>query len=172
MLETNLHPTSQCRKDSFASNLLPRRSFWPHYIAFRSNSPFAFFRKRARAGSSHAPSFSSSCSCFAAHLFHTLIGPWHLFNVTWAHKYHVNSCLTAEYQCVPKRPLNTQITGFTHHCSCRSSYLSPHLNFLNLPHPRFFSFVMSFSCPNSFCPILCGHGRKLLLYFKAICFHE
>ena len=31
------------------------------------------------------------------------------------------------------RPFHTQITGFTHHCSCQSSHLSPHLNFLNLP---------------------------------------
>ena len=42
------------------------------------------------------------------------------FSTSHGHnKKHVNSCLTAEYQCVPKRPLNTQITGLTHHCSCR-----------------------------------------------------
>ena len=37
-------------------------------MLFTVQSPFAFFRKRARAGSSHAHSFNSSYPCFAAPL--------------------------------------------------------------------------------------------------------
>ena len=73
-----------------------------------------------------------------------------------------------EYQGVSMRPLDTQITGLAHHCSCRSSYLSPHLNFSNLLHPSFSLFMM----PDSLCPVLSGQGGKFLLHFEAICFHE
>ena len=60
----------------------------------------------------------------------------------------------------------------THHCPCRSPHLSPHLNCLNLPHPRFSLFTLPFSGPNSFCPVLSGQGGKFLLCFNATCFHE
>ena len=36
---------------------------------FSVQTPFPFFCKRTGAGSIHVPSFSSSCSCFAAHFF-------------------------------------------------------------------------------------------------------
>ena len=83
-LDTDLHPSSQCRTVSFASNLLPRRSFWQTH--------FVFFRKRASPGSSHAPSFNSSCSYFAAHFFQYTDRALyqHLFNVPWAHMPDVN----------------------------------------------------------------------------------
>ena len=64
-LDIYLRPTSQKRTVSFASNLHPGKSFLPHFDAFRTN----FYHKRARSGSSHAPSFHSSCSCIAAHFF-------------------------------------------------------------------------------------------------------
>ena len=67
--------------------------------------------------------------------------------------------------------VDTQITGLAHHCSCRSSYLPPQLNFLNLLHPHLSLFVVPLSRPDSFCPVLSGHGGKLFLYFNAICFH-
>ena len=69
-----------------------------------------------------------------------LIGPLHqhLFNVSWAHKPHINSCLIAENQCVPIRPFFSQITGLTHHCLWRSSHLSPHLNCLNFASSTLF----------------------------------
>ena len=117
-----------------------------------------------------APSFNSSYSCFAAHFFQYTDGGrlyQDLSNIFRTHIPHVNFCLITEDQCVPVRPFHTQIKGLTHHCSCRSSHLSPHLNFLNLPHPRFFLFVMPFTCPNSFCPILSGHCGKLFFHFKA-----
>ena len=40
-LDTGLHPTSQYRTNSFAFNLLPGKSSWPHYDASRSK-PFRF----------------------------------------------------------------------------------------------------------------------------------
>ena len=52
-----------------------------------------------------------------------------------------HSEILTEHQCVPLRPSFTQITRFTHHCSCRSSQLFPHLNLTNLPHPSFFLLV-------------------------------
>ena len=73
---------------------------------------------------------------------------------------------------MPMVPSSTHITGLTHHCSCRFSHLSPHLNSLNLPHARFFLFVIPLSGPNSFCPVLSGHGGKFLLYNKTIYFHQ
>ena len=73
----------------------------------------------------------------------------HLFNVPWAHIPHVVFCLITEDQCVPTRPFYTNVMGFTPHRSCRSSHLLSRLNFLNLPHPRFFLFVQPFSYPNT-----------------------
>ena len=104
-------------------------------------SSLSFLHKRAGACSIHTPSFRSSYSCFAAHFFqYTDRAPLHqhFFNVSWAHKPHVNSCLIAENQCVPMRPFSTQITGLTHHCPCRFSHLSPHLNCLNFASSTLF----------------------------------
>ena len=66
----------------------------------------------------------------------------------------------------------TQITGLTHHRTCRPSHLFPRLNFLNLHHSRFFLFVQPFTCPNSFCRILSGQCGKLFFHFQAKSFHE
>ena len=85
---------------------------------------------------------------------------------------HVNLCLITKDQCVPIRLFHTQVTGFTHHRSCRSSHLFPCLNFLNLPHPCFFLLVTPFSSPNSFCPVLSSNGGERLLHNKLVCFHE
>ena len=52
-------------------------------------------------------SFSSSYSCLTAHFFQYTDRAHlhqHVFNVSWAHKPHVNSCLITENQCVPLRP--------------------------------------------------------------------
>ena len=100
--------------------------------------------------------------------FSGLLQPSHLLGKPISCHFSVAS----EYQGVPMRPLDTQITGLAHHCSYRSSHLSPHLNFSNLFHPSFFLFMMSFSHPSFFCPVLSGQSGKFLLYFEAICFHE
>ena len=78
---------------------------------------FAFLRKRAGAGSIHAPSFSSSPFVLCCHFFQ--------------HIPHVDSCLIIKDQCVQMRPFYAQIAGLTHHCPCRPSHLLPHRNFLN-----------------------------------------
>ena len=59
-------------------------------------------------------------------------------HIFWSNISHFDVSVAFENQCVPMRPLDTQITGLAHHCSCRSSHLSPHLDFLSLPHPRYF----------------------------------
>ena len=123
-----LHPTSQMFNSLFCDPSFQEDLSCHIAMFFRTS----FLCERARAGSSHAPSFTDLA--LRTSIFLTSI---------WAHIHHVNSCLSKEEQvCVPMEPLNTQISGFTHHCSCRSSHLFPDLNFLNLLHPRLF--VMPF----------------------------
>ena len=57
------------------------------------------------------------------------------------------------------RPLDTQITGLAHHCSCGSAHPSPHLHFSNLLHQKliFCSWCRSHH-PSSFYPVLSGQG--------------
>ena len=132
-----------------------------------------FFRKRARPGSSHAPSYNSSYSCSAAHFFQYTDRALctSIFLTSFGHT-NLKFCVIAENQCVPVKPFYAQITGLTQHCSCRPCHLLPRLNCSNLPHPRFFLLVTPFSYLYSFCPVLRSHGGKLLLNSEAICFHE
>ena len=121
------------------------------------------------------PSFNSSYSCLTAHFFQytdrTLCIS--IFFTSFGHTYlislissslKINVCQCGHFY--------TQITGLAHHCSCSSSYLFSHLNFSNPFHPSFSLFMMPFSGPNSFYPVLSGQGGKFLLYFESICFHE
>ena len=85
----------------------------------------------------------------------------HFLHVFWANVRHVNASVAFEYQGVPQGPLDTQITGPRHHCSCKSSYLPPRLNFSNLFHPSFSLLLIPFSRPDCFCPILCGQNREI-----------
>ena len=109
---THIRP-DYIEKSPFASNLLPRRSFWLHYGACRPSvqSSFTFFRRRAGAGSSHAPLFqffilAHCCPLLSVHWS----GPLHqhLLNVSWAHKPHVNFCLIAENHVCQYGPFYTR----------------------------------------------------------------
>ena len=59
-------PMSKCL---FCAHPHSKKIFLATLRCFSVQSSLTFFRKRARAGSSHTPSFSSSCSCFAAHFY-------------------------------------------------------------------------------------------------------
>ena len=95
----------------------------------------------------------------------------HVLQIFWAN--------TISYRCIcrlrtsrcAKRPLDTQITGLAHHCSCRSSSPASTSEILE-PVSSFFLLLTPFSRPDSFCPVLSGHGGKFLLYFKAIRHHD
>ena len=91
------------------------------------------------------------------------------FNVSWAHTPHVYSWLIAENQGVPMLPLDTQITGLAHHCHCRSSYLSRTSRTCFIQDSLF---MMPFSGPDSFCPILSAHGGEFTFHFEAVRCHE
>ena len=85
-----------------------------------------------------------------------LSAPAFFFNVPWAH--------------IP-RQFFTQIAGLTHHCSCKSSHLFLHLNFLNLPLPRFFVrdaiFQSKLLLPSTEWP-----RWKVPPQHQGVCFHE
>ena len=126
-----------------------KRSSWPQCDAFQSNSHslFTFFRKRASPGLSHAPSFNSSSSCLAAHFFQYTDRALctSIFLTSLGHTYLMSILLSSlkinECQCDYFMPRSrvSHITAPAGPLTC-----FPHLNFLNLPHPRFFLFVMPF----------------------------
>ena len=141
-LDTDWHQTIQYRK-IFPKDL-------PGHISTLF-SPFLpyFLWQKSQPGSSHAPSFNSSCSCLAAHFFQYTERALctSIFSTSFAHtKPHVNLCVIAEDQRVPVWPFYAQITGLTHHFSCGSFHLFPRFNLSNLPHPNLFLLVTPFSC--------------------------
>ena len=141
---TFIRPTWQCSKLSFAARPAScvRTNFLATFRCFSVHSSFVFLAQAdPRASSSqylssiffvHALLPTSSNRLFwpAAEAFSSHLLVKHIF--------HIDVSVAFENQCVPMRPLNTQMTGLAHHCSCRSSHLSPHLDFLSLPHPRYF----------------------------------
>ena len=137
----------------FASNLFPQRSSWPHCDAFQSNSPSLSFAREL------------SYSCLAAHFFQYTDRGTSIFLTSFGHTSHVNLYLSTKDQCVLVRPFHSQITGLTHHCSCRPSHLFPRLDHPNLPHPSFFLLVTPFSSLYSFCPVLNIQSGKLFFHF-------
>ena len=96
----------------------------------------------------------------------------HFLHIFWANISHVNASVAFEYQGVSMRPRFTQITGLTHHRSCRSSHLSPRPDPKDLLQPCFFLFRVPFSRPRLFCPSLSSHSREIFFHFKAESFHE
>ena len=98
----------------------------------------------------------------------------HTFTPEASENNTLNTCAehVEDYKVGTEGPFHAQITGLTHHCSCGSTHLFPRLYLVNLSHPSFFQLVTPFPCPNSFCPILSGHGGEIFFNFKAMCLHE
>ena len=142
-------------------------NFLATFRCFSVQFSFVFLSSKATAGSSQIlPSILHTCCPLPPADCSGLLQK-HFLHIFWANVSHVHSCLPFKYQSVPIRPLDTQITCLAHHCSCRSSYLSPHLTFLTLFHPGFSLFMMPFSGPDSLCPVLSGQGGKFLIHFQA-----
>ena len=156
--ELFLRPTFPSQKDLPGHIAMLFAPFLPHFL---SQESWTWFE---RCSFVQLFVFVLCCPLFPAH--RSGRPHQHLLNIFPTHKPHVKLYLITDHQCVPARPFYTQITGLTHHRTCRPSHLFPRLNFLNLPHPRFL-FAVPFSRPDSFCPALSGQGRKFLLHFQA-----
>ena len=149
-------------------------NFFATLRCFHSHLFFALLRIKARAGSSQRTSFKHSYSCFAAHFSNKLFWPAAgAFSLRLSGKHISCQCFCRlRISMSANRPLNTQITGLTHHCSWRSSYLPPRLNFSNLFHPSFLLLLIPFSRPDSLCPILRGQSREIFIHRKTKGLHE
>ena len=102
-------------KSLFCVHAPSQKIFLATLRCFSVQLSFTLFRKRASPGSSHAPSFNSSFSCFATHFFKKTERALctSIFLTSFGHKSRVNCYLTSEDQRVPIPPFYSQVTGLT-----------------------------------------------------------
>ena len=175
-LDTHFHPTNQCRKVFAAPCLLPELIFLQHFFAFQSTLPSSFRAATPKpAPAKYPPSILLNHALLSTFSYRLFWPAAEAFSSHFlANMSHVKSSVAFEYQGVPEKPLDAQITGLAHHCSCRSTYLLPYLNFLE-PVSSKLLFVRDTIFPSRLLlpsTELSGQGGKFFLYFEAICFHE
>ena len=140
-----------------------KTNFLATFRCFSVQTPYAFFRNKAKASSSQTPSFNAFM----------LLLPTSSSRLSWPAATACSSHLLGEhisYRCFCRLQrsrvrqcghLIPRSRGLARHCPCWSSYMPPHLNFLNILHPRFSLVVIPFSRMDSFCPVLGGQSRKV-----------
>ena len=174
-----LHP-----RHFFSSEQPMSYNFFLHATSFHDHLPlrrlpvhtsFVFLRSTAWIGSNHTPSFSSSCSCFAAHFFqldHPGLFQKHLLNVLRAGHSHVHHHLPFEQQGVPMRPLDAQVTGLAHDGSCRSSHLPPCLYIKDLLPPCLLLFFFTMFPTRPLAPERAWPRWRILPQLPTVHFHD
>ena len=148
------HPTNLCRKVSWCAQPPSRTNFLATCRCLSVHSSFVFFSQQSQSRlqpNTHlqffelvlcCPLLPANC-CTSIHLACCTS----IFTSSFGQTYLMSSSyFTFEYQGMPLWPLDAQITGFTHYCSCWS--LSPVIHDWNLSKTWFSHASFFFRVPN------------------------
>ena len=162
-------------KSLFCTQPPSRINFLATFRCFFSPLVLFFFRKRARAGSSHIPFFNSSYSCFAAHFFQRAdLACFKSIFITSCGQTYLMSTLTC--------PAKVQVS----HCGhlmpkSRISHITAPavLSLVSTPEPRkpgssqlLFVLLAIFQSTSLLPKSESSHCRELFFHFKAKCFQD